>query len=275
MIGPTGAQYEFIYYLVNSGQIKLLLFDLTFTDPLLVAGSAYTEGTTFNGPYVFAMAGADGNEGTSLVAGGLLTADGPNLTGGVIDVNDNGPVATNSAFTGTITGPTSGRGTLTLTGANTGGLSQFVFYPTVSNGILLLEIDPTLVSVGTALPQIAGIISSDFQGNYAANITGVIEGAEEDVDAQVISDGNVNLSGTADINGGPTSGVLGAALTGTFTANANGRFTGPLHFALSGTSTQTLQGVYYIADTNNVLFIENDVNGQTSGFMQLQNLILP
>jgi hypothetical protein len=272
-LGVSGSQFDFVYYLVSANQIKLLSFDLN--DPLIVGGSAYAQGSAANGPYVFTAAGADSNLGSSLVSGGLFILNGTNLTAGVVDVNDNGPIATNSAFTGTVTGPTSGRGTLAITGANTGGLTTFAFYPTATNGILLLELDSTLVSAGYALPQIQSIISSDFQGNYATNFTGVIQGAEEDADAQVISDGNVNLSGTADVNGGPTSGVLGAAVTGTFTANANGRFTGPLHLALSGTSTQTIQEIFYIADTNNVLFIENDANGQTSGFMQLQNLTLP
>jgi len=272
-LGVSGSQYDFVYYFVNSSQIKLLSFDLN--DSLIVGGTAYSQGAAANGPYVFTVAGADSNLGSSLVSGGLFSLNGANLTGGVLDVNDNGPIATNSAFTGTVTGPTSGRGTLTLTGANTGGFSTFAFYPTASNGILLLELDSTLVTAGYALPQIQSIISTDFQGNYATNFTGVIQGAEEDADAQVISDGNVNLSGAADINGGPTSGLLGAAVTGTFTTNANGRFTGPLHLALSGTSTQTIQEVFYIADTNNVLFIENDANGQTSGLMQLQNLTLP
>ncbi len=79
-----------------------------------------------------------------------------------------------------------------------------------------------------------------------------------------------------DVNGsGPITDLPGIVVTGTFTANADGRFTGPLHLALSGTDTQTLQEVFYILSSSEVLFIENDVNGQSSGIMQIQNLTLP
>ena len=67
----------------------------------------------------------------------------------------------------------------------------------------------------------------------------------------------------------------GILLTGGFTSNANGRFTGHLSLDLTSTDAQTLQEIFYILNNNTVLFIENDVNGQTSGVMQLQNLTLP
>jgi hypothetical protein len=277
LLGAAGQQFTFVYYMVNPGHLKLLAFDLN--NPLVVAGPAFTQGTSFSGPFVFTLAGVDGTLGGPLVAGGLFTASTTSLSAGILDVNDSGPVATNSAFTGTVTAASGGRGTFTVAGTNTGGLSEFAFYPTASNGVLLLEIDSTstFTTVGMALPQTASgsITAATLGGNYALNFTGPIEGGEEDVDGQIISDGVSNLSGTVDVNGGPTTGLGGIAVAGTYAQNANGRFTGPLQLMLSSTSTQTLQNSYYIVDADTVLFIETDANGQVSGIMQLQNLTSP
>ena len=279
--GPNNGQFMYVYYMVNSGHITLLSYDVN--NDLVVAGSAYTQGTgTFSAQNAFTVSGTDASQVTaqSFVAGGAFGASGTTLSGGVIDLNDNGPQITNDTLTGTLSALSSGRGTLTLTPATPPttltGFGSFAFYPTANNGVLLLDLDANFSSVGVAYPQITGISAGTFSGNYAMNFTGPVVGStEEDADGQVISDGSSLLTGTADVNGGDASDAAGILLTGGFTSNANGRFTGHLNLDLTSTDTQSLQEIFYILNNNTVLFIENDINGQTSGAMQLQNLTLP
>jgi hypothetical protein len=277
--GLTNSQFTYAYCIVNAGEIKLLSWDIT--DDLVVAGSAFTQGTgTFSTQNTFTLSGTDGNQNTSLVSGGIFGASGTTLNAGVIDVNDNGPQVTNNSLLGSFSALSSGRGTLTLT-LNTPptvltGFGSFAYYPTLNNGVLLLDLDADFASVGVAYPQITGINAGTFSGNYAMNLTGVVVGSpEEDAGGQVTSDGISLLSGTADVNGGTASDAGGILLTGGFTSNANGRFTGHLNLDLTSTDTQSFQEIFYILDNNTVLFIENDANGQTSGIMQSQNLTLP
>jgi hypothetical protein len=266
-------QFEYVYYLVNSGQIKLLAYDVT--NDLIDGGSAYLQGS-FSGQYAFSLSGVDGTLGTPIVAGGLFDAGaGTSLTAGAIDVNDGGVLTTDQSFTGTVTPAVSGRGTFTLSGT-TAGLTTFAFYPTANNGVLLLDLDAGFAAIGTSFSQIGGINAGTFSGNYAMDLTGPVSGSpEEDADGVVNSDGSSLLTGTADVNGGTTSDAGAILLTGGYTSNANGRFTGHLSLALSGTDTQTFQEIFYILNNNTLLFIENDSNGQTSGIMQLQNLTIP
>jgi hypothetical protein len=283
--GPTGAQYMYVYYIVNSGEIKLLSDDVN--DDLAVAGFAYTQGAaTLSGQNAFTVSGTDGTLDTSLVAGGTLIISGSNLAGGSeIDVNDGAPQVANNTLTGTIVALSNGRGTIALTlmnpPATLSGFSSFAYYPTANNGVLLLELDANFASIGTAYSQTIGDLSTSFAGTYALNFTGAVAGsAEEDVDGVATSDGvSLLTTGTVDVNGAPSpaqSDLGGILLTGGFTTNtSNGRFPGSINLDLSGTDTQKFTEIFYVLNANTVLFIENDVNGQTSGIMQSQNLTLP
>jgi hypothetical protein len=270
---------------VNSGEIKLLSDDVN--DDLAVAGFAYTQGAaTLSGQNAFTVSGTDGTLDTSLVAGGTLIISGSNLAGGSeIDVNDGAPQVANNTLTGTIVALSNGRGTIALTlmnpPATLSGFGSFAYYPTANNGVLLLELDADFASIGTAYSQTIGDLSTSFAGTYALNFTGAVAGsAEEDVDGVATSDGVLLLTtGTVDVNGAPSpaqSDLGGILLTGGFTTNAsNGRFPGSINLDLGGTDTQKFTEIFYVLNANTVLFIENDVNGQTSGILQSQNLTLP
>ncbi len=274
----NGVSYAF--YVVNAGHIKFLENDGT---NFVQAGSAFTQGTSLPSMNVFTLAGVDGSGAGGLgnglvVAGGAFTASGSALSLGIIDFNDNGaaPVL-GTAFTGTFTAPTSGRGTLTLTGAPT-GISQFAYYPTANNGVLLLELDTGLATIGAALPQAGSITTANLSGNYATNFTDGTAGLgymEEDAVGLVMADGQSMFTGTIDLFNTRGNLYLGAPLTGTFAASGNagqGRFTGSFSITLNETNTQTQNEIFYVAGTDIVLFIESDRQAQTSGVMQIQNL---
>ncbi|MGB8541891.1 MAG: hypothetical protein WCD49_09670 [Candidatus Acidiferrales bacterium] len=265
----------YVFYVVNAGQMKFLEDDgATYVE----IGPVYSQGTSaFSGNYVFTFAGVDGGQSSatnSTVAGGgtLTTTSGTGLTG-VLDFNDNG-LQTGSggaAVTGTFTAPTSGRGTLTLTGAPT-GVSKFTYYPTANNGNLLLEIDNNFVSIGDVLAQSSTTLAL---GNYAMNFTNATAGiAYPEVDAvgQVTSDGTATFpSGTVDFFNPAADLFLDAPLTGTFAASAGqGRYDGTLAIMESSSTTATLKEIFYVASPSMVLFIESDAVAQTSGIMLIQ-----
>jgi hypothetical protein len=276
----TGVSY--VFYVVNAGQIKFLEND---GNNFVEIGSAYSQGTFTPGNFVFTTAGVDGSLNNLLgdglvVAGGAFTASTSALTNGIIDVNDNGatPIL-GTAFTGTITAPTNGRGTLTLTSTLV-GISQFAYYPTAKNGLLLMELDAGFAAIGDVLPQPASITTTNFSGNYAMNFTDATAGLgyqEEDSVGLVMADGVGTFTGTVDLLNTAGNLTLGDALvTGsTFVGAGNpgqGRFTGIFVIALNSSTNQTQKEIFYMADPNTVLFIQGDSQAQTSGIMLMQNL---
>jgi hypothetical protein len=278
----SAAGVSYVFYVVNAGQIKFLEND---GNNFVEIGSAYSQGTFTPGNFVFTIAGVDGsgNGGAGnglIVAGGAFTASASALSNGIIDVNDNGtaPVL-GTAFTGTITSPTNGRGTLTLTSTLV-GIRMFAYYPTAKNGLLLMELDAGFATIGVALPQPASITTTNFNGNYAMNFTNATAGVayqEEDAVGVVAADGVGAFTGTVDLLNTAGNLTFGdALLTGsTFVGAANpgqGRFTGTFVIALNASTNQTQKEIFYMADPNNVLFIEADQQAQTSGIMLKQNL---
>jgi hypothetical protein len=272
---------SYVFYVVNAGQIKFLETD---GNNFVEIGSAYSQGTFTPGNFVFTTAGVDGTLNNQLgnglaAVGGAFTASTSVLSNGIIDVNDNGaqPIV-GTAFTGTITSPTNGRGTLTLTSTLV-GISQFAYYPTAKNGLLLMELDTGFTTTGVMLPQPASITTTNFNGNYAMNFTNATAGVgytEQDGVGLVAADGlGTFTSGTVDLFNDEDNVTIGAQLTGTFVGAGNpgqGRFTGTFVIALDASDNQTMKEIFYMADPNTVLFIQANPIAQTSGIMLMQNL---
>jgi hypothetical protein len=264
-----------VFYVVDTGEMKFLENDDSINFEI---GNVYSQGSSgFSGSYVYTFGGADGTPttgtGLPVVGGGTLqTTSATNLIG-LLDFNDGG-LETGSggdAITGTITAPTAGRGTLTLTGGPT-GISKFVYYPTANNGILLMELDSGFASTGDVLPQTGTTFST---GNYAMNFTDATPGTpaeEEDALGRVTSDGTSMLTGVVDFFSSTGNLYPQAPLTGTF--SGQGRFSGNFVIATSSTTSQTIKEIFYVASPTTVLFIEADTtegtSAQTSGIMVLQ-----
>jgi hypothetical protein len=264
---------SFAFYVVNAGEMKFLEIDgVNFTE----IGPAYSQGAVSGSAYVYTFTGIDENQGSFIVAGGFFASG---LTSGLIDFNDNGlqTGSSGATFTASVTAPSGGRGTLTLTGAPAGvpaGVSKFAYYPTANNGILLLELDTGFTTAGALLPQSSSTFAN---GNYAMNFTNsqlVSVGQEEDAVGQIVVSGSSTFTGTVDLFN--TSGNLNllAPLTGSFLPTApagGGRYSGS--FVITETpNNQTLNEFFYVASPDTVLFIESDNQAQTSGIMQVQTL---
>jgi hypothetical protein len=257
-----GSTHTYAFYVVNAGDMKFVE-----TDTLPVAGGemrtqAAAPVTLASGGYAFTFAGAD-SAGLSMVAGGVMTTDGNGtLSGGTLDVNDNGTVQTPQTITGTYSFNTTGRGTTTIGGR------QFAIYPAQDGTVNMAEIDTFGVTAGTAQAQSGSFSAGSITGNYALAMTGSFLPApstpqEEDITGRITSDGVSGLSGTLDINnfGAFTQGL--AVSSGSYTMSSNGRGTATIN-----TSNATLTLQTYQVNSNTVFLIDLDPFRVMTGILQ-------
>jgi hypothetical protein len=240
---------------------------------------------SLSGTLAFSEAGATAAAQTQ-VAGGILSCG----SAGSVDVVPlSGTALTNQAVSATCSAPANGRGLISITGAGSTGISQFAAYPTVDQGLYLIELDGG--AAGTSGPSGAGVayqqkplstpIASALSGKYASNFTATTTLGSQAFTAQIISDGMSAVSGSADVNSFTTTAPAGgspssnATLSGSYTAGTNGRF--PLTFTITPATGQpapqipTLNPACYIVDANTCLLLGLDVSAPGVGILQLQN----
>jgi hypothetical protein len=236
---------NFAYYVVNANQLMMVETDLA---PAL-AGNAFRQSATpISGSFAFTVAGA--NTGGTFVAGGIINTDGAGhvMNTSAQDVNNDGVITENAALSGTYSVAGNGRGTLILNG----GTINFAIYPS-TGGVLLLEIDSSIVASGAAFQQTGTFSNTSANGIYGMNFTGVVVGSNEiNSEAQFTADGAGNITGTVNFNNG---GVLSSnlALTGKYSISASGR--GTANFT-SSLGTQNV--IFYVVNSTQVLFIDVD-----------------
>ncbi len=262
-LATSAGTLTFVAYVVNANQLKLIETDVS---PVLAGDSFRQQGPFSNaalsGSSAFTVGGSN-SVAAPFVAGGVISADGAgNIPSGVEDINNNGAMSQNLALTGSYAIAANGRGTLTLN--SSAGAQQFAIYPS-SGGQMLLEIDATATSSGTAFAQQGTPFSaSSLQGTYGMNLTGANAGTEIDSIAQFSADGAGQLSGALDLN---NNGALsnGLALKSSYTIAANGRGTASLQ---SSAGTQNI--IFYVVSNGRVLLIETDRNPITVGDFEHQ-----
>lgn len=249
----TASTVHFAYYVVDSNHLKLIQLD---SAPILSGDAFRQTGTSVSGSFAFTLAGATVSGHGVFSMGGILNTLGAGtiLNTSVVDLDNGGALtpAGGSSVTGTFS-VTNGRGVMQLTGPATLNL---VFYPS-NGGLLLLDVDTSIVATGTALAQ-SGVPFSNASINnaFGLNLTGVDVNTNTEFDsvAQFTANGNGSLNGAMDIN---SSGALfnSLALNGNFAVSANGRGTAVLR-----TSASTFNIIFYMATNSRVLFVELDEN---------------
>jgi hypothetical protein len=254
---------------------------------VIVSGYFTAQPTTpsVSGVYAFTEVGMT-TAAQPQVAGGIFTCG----SAGTLDVTPlGGALTTNQPITAACTAPTSGRGLITLSGAGSTGINTFAAYPTLDQGLDLIELDGGSTGAsgpsgaGVALQQTlsAPISASSFSGNYASNFSASTALGSESFAALIVSDGVSTLSGVADANSfnitaAPPVGTPspGATLAGSFTAGTNGRF--PLALTITPATGQpapnpaTINPACYIVDANTCLLLGQDASGPGTGVLQLQ-----
>jgi len=239
-----------------------------------------------SGAYAFTETGAT-TTAQPQVAGGILTCGSV----GTLDVTPlSGTGESDEPISATCTAPANGRGLIAISGSTTAGISQFAAYPTLDQGLYLIELDGG--SEGASGPSGAGVAlqqtlsvpisASSFTGNYASNFLASTVLGSENLAGQVVSDGVSALSGTVDVNsfnataappvGTPSSN---ATLSGSFDADNSGRFILTLTITpavgQSAPELTTIHPACYIVDANTCLLLGLDATAPGAGILQLQN----
>jgi hypothetical protein len=266
--GTLSVTRNFVYYVVDANHLKLIEADAL---PIL-AGDAFRQSTAaISGSFAFTMSGASANGHGAFASGGIMNTDGAGniVNTSVVDVDDGGAVTSPAGATLTGTYAVSGgRGTMTMnTPVET---LTVVFYPSTA-GLLMLDINNTLVASGTAIPQSGGPFSNaSFSNGFGLNLSGVtnlntnVSASEIDAIAQFTAN-NGSINGAMDFN---NSGQLltSLTLTGNYSMSANGRAAG----TLSPSSLGTFNIIFYAASGTRVLFIETDPTQVSAGLFAAQ-----
>ena len=258
------------------------------TPNIIVGGylTAQPSSPSISGTYAFTEAGATSST-LPQVAGGIL----PCGSTGTLEVTPlNGTALSNQPITGTCTAPANGRGIIAISGASTAGINQFAAYPTLDQGLYLIELDGGAAGssgpsgAGVALQQTLStpISNSALVGNYASSFHADTPLGPQDFSARIVSDGISTLSGVADVGFFNTTAVppigtpsLNATLAGSFTAGADGRF--PMTLTIVPATGQptpeftTLHSACYFVDANMCLLLGLDITAPGTGLLRLQN----
>ena len=265
-VGVKGVETLGVQF-VNTNHALIAQFDGSATS----SGSMdlQTLPSTLSGGYAFTLSGVDTGY-SPIVFGGVFSISGTNLQDGVVDVNDDGDVATETTFTGTISVPDSfGRGTIT----NSNIATTLAYYIVGPKAIRIIDVDTTGGSgVGSAFGQgtgtfsnaslgssVFGVESNSFARSYAAAgmftvpASGTFQGVADDNEEGVVVSA-VSISGTYAIPASST--VCGSGYSGTA---YNGY--GCLTITSANLGDVSALGIYMTDPTLNLL----DPNNTTSG----------
>lgn len=267
LTSTSTGQLQFAFYVIDNTHLYIIETDST--DYLAgevysgAAGSSFAAGELSAANYVFTVGG--NSSAGAYAAGGVFAADGNgNITSGTLDSNDAGTLAAGtsvSASTYTVDAAT-GRVDLKL------GSLEYAAYPTASNTALLVELDPTAVSSGTAYLQAAtpavpaGNLALTLQGQGVFYNNSALY--QSDADGESILPFTSARAGALDINNFGTPPIKGDSLAAgtTFGPQTNGR----------GTATLTVDNppatynlVYYVVDPNTTIFVGQDTTRVLTG----------
>jgi hypothetical protein len=239
---------------------------------------------TISGTYAFTEKGATA-AAQPQAAGGILTCGS---TGTLDVVPLSGTVLTNQPISATCGAVTNGRSLITIAGAGSSGINQFAAYPTVDQGVYLIELDGPGGALGTSGSSGAGvalqqtllppIASAALNGKYASNFSASTALGSQAFAAQIGADGVSALTGTGDVNSfNATAGTpsLGAGFSGTYSSANNGRF--PITLTITPASGQpspqitNLNLACYLVDANTCLLLGLDATAPGTGVLLLQN----
>ncbi|MGC1370625.1 MAG: hypothetical protein WA824_00680, partial [Candidatus Sulfotelmatobacter sp.] len=273
----------FDVFAIDSTHLKFIEMDPAGT----LIGDAFSQPSTTmpTGNLAFTLAGSFPGPTTVSAAGGIIVTDGNgNITdASSVDSNNGGqPSPSPVAFTGTYTAAGTGRYNLTLATPFSDG-SLYVAYPS-SNGVFLLEVDPSSSVTGGIMSGAAYTQSSTatlgVPDGYAFNLSGVNAssesegGSSSEVDeiAEFATASGGTLTGIIDENSLEQT-VVGIPLDGNFSAPSGGR--GLISATASNNSEGTLEGgfnlTYYTVDGTTFPFIEMDDTQVGTGVFVLQS----
>jgi len=262
----TPATSQFIYYIVDANNIRLLA-----SDPGIAGlGRAEKQSGTpaFSGSFTFGSR-CDTNDfginGSQTV--GRFTAHGNGtIDSGVLDSVQDGNSIYNGSFTGTSSVVNNGRTVLSLSGSGI-SIQAAVWMVNSSRGFLLIN-DPSKVEDGTLdLQQSSSFSNSNMNGQFVLLMDGFDLNSPANLDRvgtlQWDGNGHLTLNETVNSGSGASSGVV---LPGTYSVGTNGRAVG----TITNLSLSTGDIVSYLISGNDAYVLENDPGTEISGVISKQ-----
>ena len=273
---------NFAIVLLNNGQAQIIGSDASGTS---VGQANLQDLTAFKvsaliGTYVFDFTGLDSSS-KPLSQIGEFTADGGGgITGGSMDINDNGAApARPASFTGSyVADPNNStslgsNGRLLATLHLASGDRSFALYMVSRGSAKFVETDTAQATSGIATQQAPNVTFnlSSLSGSYAFLLSGSAPAGAITAAGGFSADGNGHItSGVLDenINGAATLAVpLSAGASYTLDPVVNGR--GTMAFA---TSSRTYTLVFYVGQTGTAVFQETDSSITSDGLFVQQQL---
>jgi hypothetical protein len=259
-------QLQFAFYVIDNTHLYIVETD---TAAYLAgevfsgaSGSSFTDSELSAANYVFTVGGNSG--AGAYAAGGVLTLDGNgNITGGTLDSNNAGTLAANtsvSASTYTVNAAT-GRVDLKL------GSLEFAAYPTASNAALLVELDSTAISSGTAYLQTATSTTLTTE-NLALTLRGqgIFYNNPALYQSDVEGEGVFPFTaGTLDINNFGTAPLPNDSLGSSTSLGAGGTNGRGIGMLAATDPPVTYSIVYYWIDDNTAVIVGQDTTRVLTG----------
>jgi hypothetical protein len=234
-------------------------------------GSSFNAASLPSGNYPFTVGGTSPTG--AYAAGGVFVSSGSGGTSGVIDSNNAGTVTSDTTL-GTCTytvDPTSGRIDLllsTASGTCAAGPStttqEFAIYQSAQGPAVMLELDATAISTGSAFAQTT-TIPTGLTGSFAFGLAGqgIFHNApakyQQNLSGQLTLNGLASVSGKIDINN------FSAVFPGDLIFVTNTTLKAPN--TTSGRGTAVIQGMnpnvtynvaYYVVSADTVLLFDSD-----------------
>jgi hypothetical protein len=274
-----------------------LLDSLLGTPNVIVSGhfTAQPSAPTISGTYAFTEMGASIAAASPQAAGGVLTCGST----GTLDVVPLNGTVNNTTINNVMCGAVSngvvtpgavinGRSQIGLPGvASSIGINQFAAYPTVDQGLYLIELDGGALGssgAGVAVPQTLSppIAGTALNGKYASNFNASTTLGSQAFAAQIAADGSSTLTGTGDVNSFDATAATpvataspDAGFSGTYSSSNNGRF--PITLTITPASGQpppqitNLNLACYLVDANTCMLLGLDATAPGTGMLLLQN----
>ena len=275
----TNATNNFIYYIVSSSKVYILVTDTGVVGSGTAEAQSGAIGNGLSGAYAFGSAGDDNNCGGfcgTVATVGEFNASAGNMTGledSDVDGNINSSVATADCYTATANGRVA---VVNLSGNSCSRNVVQVFWMVNPNRAFFLDASSTLFDDGTAdLQTVSNFSSSTLTGQFALLMGGIdasqtqfglpVQMLTRVGTLQFNSGAKLTLNELANASNSGGGGQSPGVLTGSQTTAANGRITGS-----TANGGGAVDFVMYAVSGSQAYVFQNDSGVITSGTLELQ-----
>jgi hypothetical protein len=260
-----GSSTNFVFHVVDKDALFFVETDYPY--PVVEGTAKRQQAATFSnsslaGDYAFMISGI--TPAAYIATAGRLTADGSgHVTNGVLDQNDNITVSANTAFTGSSSVSSIGRGTATLST----GTTPLAFYMVSPAEAFVISEDPNAVASGTMLAQTGGPFDSNPpSGSFGFLLYTSTSDTDQAGQATLLGGrAGGDLTGTEDINDNRIL-TSDAMLSGTYSVSSNGRAAAAVTSPLGPANL-----AFYVVSGSRLFVVSDDASAVTSGNIEKQN----